>query len=94
MRLIIISFFLNRIFINSNYGKYYESFEDVKETYHSTNEGCYWYLFRRILSWIGQSDMTSDATFDLAYRQFADVEKNLSTLHTQCVNLVRNGHMV
>ena len=38
----------------------------------------------------GQSDMTSDATFDLAYRQFADVEKNLSTLHTQCVNLVRN----
>lgn len=34
--------------------------------------------------------MTSDATFDLAYRQFADVEKNLSTLHTQCVNLVRN----
>ena len=34
--------------------------------------------------------MTSDATFDIAYRQFSDVEKNLSTLHTQCVNLVSN----
>ena len=34
--------------------------------------------------------MTSDATFDIAYRQFSDIEKNLSTLHTQCVNLVNN----
>ena len=38
----------------------------------------------------GQSDVTSDATYDIAYRQFCDVEKNLSTLHAQCVALVSN----
>lgn len=38
----------------------------------------------------GQSDVTSDATYDIAYRQFCDVEKNLSTLHSQCVSLVSN----
>ena len=39
---------------------------------------------------VGQSDVTSDATYDIAYRQFCDVEKNLSTLHAQCVSLVSN----
>ena len=39
---------------------------------------------------VGQSDITSDATYDIAYRQFCDVEKNLSTLHAQCVALVSN----
>ena len=44
---------------------------------------------RRILR-LGQSDITSDATFDIAFRQFCDVEKNLSTLHAQCTALVNN----
>ena len=43
-----------------------------------------------LLQAIGQSDITSDATYDIAYRQFCDVEKNLSTLHAQCVALVSN----
>ena len=39
---------------------------------------------------LGQSDITSDATYDIAFRQFCDVEKNLSTLHAQCTALVSN----
>ena len=34
--------------------------------------------------------MTSDAAYDIAYRQFCDVESNLTTLHAQCVALVSN----
>ena len=34
--------------------------------------------------------MTSDAAFDIAYRQFSDVEKNLTTLYSQCAHLVSN----
>ena len=38
----------------------------------------------------GKSDTTSDATFDLAYRRFSDLEDNLKVLSSQCVSLIHN----
>lgn len=38
----------------------------------------------------GKSDTTTDATFDLAYRRFSDLEDNLKVLSAQCVSLIHN----
>ena len=38
----------------------------------------------------GQSETTTDATYDLAYRRFSDVETNLRVLSSQCVSLIHN----
>ena len=38
----------------------------------------------------GQAEMTRDAEFDLAYRDFADLESNLKLLSSQCVSIIHN----
>ena len=38
----------------------------------------------------GKSEITTDATYDLAYHQFSEVEANLKMLGTQCVSLIQN----
>ena len=38
----------------------------------------------------GKSEITTDATYDLAFHQFSEVEGNLKMLGTQCVSLIQN----
>lgn len=38
----------------------------------------------------GKAEVTADAEFDLAYRNFSDLENNLKALSSQCVSLIHN----
>lgn len=38
----------------------------------------------------GKAEVTADAEFDLAYRNFSDLETNLKALSSQCVSLIHN----
>ena len=38
----------------------------------------------------GHAEMTTDAAFDQAYRNFTDLENNLKLLSSQCVSIINN----